>query len=1046
MISDTFIKKPATAIVAAIIIMLLGVLSLLNLPVSQYPNIAPPVVTVIANYPGADAQTVEQTVTTPLEAQINGSPGMMYFQSSSNNNGACMIQCYFEIGTNVDIAALDIQNRANIALPTLPSDVQRLGVTVRKRNPSILMQIALYSPNSTHSQQFVDNYANLYLHDALLRVDGVGDVMVRADPFSIRVWLNPELMSQVNLTTSEVVAALKEQNLLVSAGSIGATPQKSSQPFEYTILTNSRLSSVEEFKNVIVRSNPQTGAMTYLKDIARVELGQYSYGNSYVDGKDAAIMMIYQSPGSNALSVASGVYAAMEQLKKDFPEDIDYIVPYETVSIVNASISEVVKTLAIALLLVLLVVYLFLQNWRSTLIPMLAIPVSIIGTFAAFTVLGFTVNILTLFGFVLAIGIVVDDAIVVVEAVQNSLDSKNASPKEATLDAMKSIAGPVIAIALILDAVFIPVGFIPGIVGRLYQQFAITIAVSVTISAFVALSLSPALCVLLLRKRNADKKVQGIGVFFAWFNGMFDKLTIRYGNGVGRIIKKAPLVLVGLICICVVTVFLFEKKPTGFIPTEDEGRLFITYTLPESASTTRSLAVLDSLMQIAMRMPEVKHLGGVSGMNVVSGAQKSNSGTIFCMLQPWDQRKKKSQQMQAVVERMQREFAAIKDANTLVIVPPAIAGLGATGGFTFMFEDRAGADNLKTFEHNLNSFLVELNKRPEIARAYSFFTATTPGYNLTVDREMAKRMGVSLTDIYSTIQTFLAGTYVNDFTMYGRNFKVMAEADTVYRSDISNLNRYYVRNTQGRMVPLGGLISYEVIESPGSITHYNLFRSAEVDGSAAAGYSSGQAIQALVETAESALPSGYGYDFSGLTLQEIQSGNTTYLIFALAILFVFLLLVALYQSWLLPFSVLLAVPLGAFGAILTLTLIPQLSNSVYAQIGLITLIGLAAKNAILIVEYAKLRFDSGMPLVDAVLDAVKVRLRPILMTSIAFILGVLPLAFASGAGAVSRQTIGWTVLGGMVAATSLAIFVVPVLFVVITKASRKKQVKESAAQ
>lgn len=1033
MISETFVKRPLTAIVIAIVIVLLGILSLLNLPISQYPSITPPVVSVTATYPGADALTVEQTVTTPLESQINGSPGMTYFQSTSNNNGSSQIQVYYNLGTDINIAMLDVQNRANIALPSLPSDVQRLGVTVLKRNPSILMLIALYSPNETHDSKFVDNYANLYVRDALLRVPGVGDINVRADPFSIRIWLRPDVMSQMNITTNEVVAALQEQNFLISAGSIGAPPQNDAQSFEYTVLTNSRLSDAEDFKDIIVRSNPRTGSITYLKDIARVELGKYSYGNSYVDGKKAAYLLVYQAPGSNAISVANGVYATMVNLKKEFPEDIEYVVPFETVSVVDASITEVVHTLVIALLLVLLVVYLFLQNWRATLIPMLAIPVSIIGTFSFFVLLGFSINTLTLFGFVLAIGIVVDDAIVVVEAAQNNLDSLNISAKEATLKAMESITAPVIAIALILSAVFIPVGFVPGIVGRLYQQFAITIAVSVLISAFVALTLTPALCSLLLRPRTEKERPKGIDRFFAGFNRIFDKMNTNYGKGVAYGIKKAPLVIIFLIGICVVTIVLFRNKPTGFIPIEDEGRLYITYELPEASSTKRGIQVMDSLMKIISTIPEVGHIAGIGGLNVVSGSQKSNCGTIFCQLRPWDERTKKSQQLQAVIQHMQKKFTAIKGANTLVIIPPAIPGLGSTGGFSFILEQKSSTDDIKTFERNLHSFVAEVNKRPEIASAFSFFTASTPGYQLNVDREKTKRMGVSLTDVYSTIQTFLASRYVNDFTIYGRNFKVLTEADTAYRNDISNLNQYYVRNQEGNMVPLGGLIDYHVIESPATITHYNLFRSAEIDGSAAVGHSSGEAIQALMQVAGQTLPRGYGFEFSGLSREEIKSGSTTYLIFSLSILFVFLFLVALYESWSLPFSVLLAVPLGAFGAILTLTLLPSLSNSVYAQIGLVTLIGLAAKNAILIVEYAKERLESGIPLVEAVLEAVRVRLRPILMTSIAFILGVLPLAFADGAGSVSRQTIGWTVLGGMLAATLLAVFTVPVLFVLITR-------------
>jgi HAE1 family hydrophobic/amphiphilic exporter-1 len=1036
MIANVFIKRPVTAIVVSLVIVLLGVLSILNLPISQYPEITPPTVQITGSFTGADAQTVEQTVTTPVETQVNGTPGMAYLQSNSTSDGRTTITATLKVGTNADIAALDIQNRVGIATPQLPDDVKRLGLITRKRNPSILMLVAMYSPNGTHNVPFVDNYANIFIKDALLRVPGVGDIFTQVDR-----------LAQLGITANEVIAALQEQNLQIAAGSVGASPQKADQAFEYTVFTNSRLSTEEQFGNVIVRSKPADGSVVHLKDVARIQLGKFSYAsNSFVDGKRGSYLLVYQAPGSNAIETANGVYAAMESLKKSFPKDIDYVVPFETVSVVKVSIGEVITTLLEALALVVLVVFLFLQSWRATLIPVLAIPVSIIGTFAFFVPLGFTINTLTMFGFVLAIGIVVDDAIVVVEAVQHYIDHEKLSPKEATYKAMKDISGPVVAIALILAAVFVPVGFIPGIVGRLYQQFAITIAISVLISAFVALSLTPALCSLFLKPMHIDKKSRGLNQFFFRFNKWFASVTNSYTGGVQRAIKATPYMLVLLVCIMAGTALLFKNKPSGFIPTEDEGRMFVTYELPEASSTTRSLEVLNSVMNIMKETPGINHYAALGGFNIITGATKSNSGTIFTQLKPWDERKDKSLQLAAIIADVQKRMATIKGATILAISPPAIPGLGQTGGFTFELEQKESTDDIKQFEKVVNSFVGEANKRPEIARAFSFFTARTPAYKVDVDREKCKKLGVSLADVYNTLQTYLGSKYINDFTIYGRNFRVVAQADTMFRADIKNLEQYYVRNQAGTLLPLSTVITSSTIESAPLITHYNLFRTAEINGSPKDGYSSGQAIQALREVAEKVLPAGYGYEFSGLSREEINAGSSTVYIFSLSILFVFLFLAALYESWSIPLSVLFAVPTGAFGAILTLTLLPSLTNNVYAQIGLVTLIGLAAKNAILIVEFAKERVDAGMDILPATLAAVKLRLRPIIMTSMAFILGVLPLAFATGAGGVARSTIGWTVLGGMLGATLLAIFIVPVLFVTITKlAFNKKQLQEIKA-
>jgi hydrophobic/amphiphilic exporter-1 (mainly G- bacteria), HAE1 family len=1042
--SNIFLRRPVTAIVISLVILLVGTIAILNMPISQYPDITPPTVQITSNFTGADAQTVEQTTTTAIETQVNGVPGMAYMQSNSANNGNSQITATLNIGANPDIVALDIQNRVGIATPTLPTQVQKLGITTLKRNPSILMLVAIYSPKGTHGVPFTDNYANIYTRDALLRVPGVGDVFSRADNFSMRVWLKTDKLAQLGLTYNDVQNAINEQNLQVAAGSVASPPQNSGSAFEFTVFTNSRLTTEQQFGDIVVRSNPQENSIVYLKDVARIQLGKVSYtSNSFVDGKRASYLLVYQAPGSNALTTADGVYKAMEEQKKYFPVDLDYVVPFESISVVKVSINDVVHTLLIALLLVTIVVFLFLQNWRSTLIPVLAIPVAIIGTFIFFIPLGFTINTLTMFGFVLAIGIVVDDAIVVVEAVQHYIDTEGLSPKEATSRALQDISGPVIAIALILAAVFIPVGFIPGIVGRLYQQFAITIAISVLISAFVALSLTPALCSMLLRPQHITKDSKGLNKFFYKFNEGFRWVNLNYTLGVKGWIKRTPLVLVLLACLVAGDYFLFSSKPTGFIPTEDDGRIYVSFEIPEAGSTSRALNVLDSMMHIAQNVPGIFHIAALGGLNILTGGSKSNSGTIFMQLKPWDERKEKSLQLYGVMAELNKRFAAIKEAKIVVIPPPAIPGLGAAGGFSIQIEQRQSNDDIKTFETVVNNFVATANKQPEIAGAFTFFSAHTPGYIVNVDRDKAKKLGLNLTDVYNTMQMYMGSTYINQLTIFGRNFYVVAQADTNFRNDIKSINQYYVKNASGQMTPLSTVVSFTLTESAPLISHFNIFRSAEVDGNAKQGFSSGQAITALERTAAKVLPEGYGYDFSGLSLQELKSGNSAIYIFALSIVFVFLFLAALYESWSVPFSVLLAVPIGVFGAILALTLIPRLTNNVYAQIGLITLIGLSAKNAILIVEFAKERVDRGMGIIPATLDAVKLRLRPILMTSIAFILGVLPLALASGASSVARNTIGWTVLGGMLAATGLAIFFVPVLFAFITRVTYgKKKLEE----
>jgi len=1042
MISNTFIKRPVTAIVISLILAIVGIISIFNLAIDQFPSITPPTVSVSGQYTGADAETVEQTVATPLEEQINGTPGMEYLQSTNTNSGNMNVTATFKVGTNVHIAALNVQNRVGIATPLLPAVVSKLGLTVRARNPSLLLLIAIYAPKGSHDITFLDNFSNIYIQDALLRVPGVGDITSRTDQFSIRIWMDPKKMAAYSLIPQDVVAALNSQNVQVAAGSVGSPPQNASQTYELGILVNGLLKKPEQFEKVIIKTLPGTGQMVYLKDVARVELGKFTFSsNSFVDGKRASILQVYQTPGSNALETANNIYAAMNQLKKTFPTDVDYKVPFESITIIRVSMQEVVITLLQALGLVALIVFLFLQDLRSTLIPILAIPVSILGTFIFFIPLGFTINTLTMFGFVLAIGIVVDDAIIVVEAVQHYIDDYGMSAKEATYRAMKEISAPVIAIALILASVFVPVGFIPGITGRLYQQFAITIAISVVISAFVALSLTPALCTLLLKPKVKKEKPNWLEYFFFQFDQFFDRMTLGYGMAVAKGIRNSKLIIILLLAICFGTIYLFKTKPSGFIPVEDDGRLYVTFQLPEASATTQSVQTIKKLMKILDSTPGINHYAALSGLNILNGGATSNNGTIFTMLKPWDQRTTSKTRLPGLIYELQDRFlkAGIKNANIVVIPPPPIRGIGQAAGFSFQIEEGSATDDVHAFEKVVKRFVAAAKKNPATSTAFSYYGAHTPSYNLTVDREKCEKLGVNISDVFNTIQAYMGSLFVNNFTLYNRTFHVVVQADTNFRALVSDMNKYYVRNSRNQMLPISTLISYKPAESAPLITHFNIFRSAEVDGNTPQGYSSGQGIDTLKALAKRLLPQGYIYEFSGLSYEEIKAGSLTIYIFLFSITFVFLFLSALYESWSVPFSVLLAVPISAFGAILTLSFIPQLTNNVYAQIGLITLIGLSAKNAILIVEFAKIRVDRGENLIKSTLEAVKLRLRPIVMTSFAFILGVTPLILASGAGAVARKTIGFTVFGGMIASSTISIFIVPVLFVLFTRLSFGKK-------
>ncbi|MFO7823226.1 MAG: efflux RND transporter permease subunit [Cyclobacterium sp.] len=1048
MISSTFIQRPNLAIVLSLVILLLGTLAIVNLPVSQYPNITPPIIQVTATYTGADAETIEQTVATPLETQINGTPGMAYIESTSSNEGRMTMNITFEVGTDIDIAAVEVQNRINVAEALLPEEVRRLGITIRKRNPSLLMIVSMFSPEGTHDIDFLNNYANIFVKNELLRVPGVGDIFTRAQDFSMRIWLQPDKLFQMGLSAGEVINALREQNIQVAAGALGTPPQQGFQSFEYTLFTNGRLNSEEEFENVIVKSAAEGDQLVYLRDVARVELGRFDYSvNNFTDGKPAAYLIVYQTPNSNILDVEEGIIQAMDEIQENFPNDMEYVIPFESASVVRVSIGEVVEALILALLLVSLVVFIFLQNWRTTLIPIIIIPVSIIGTFALFIPLGFSINNLTLFGFVLAIGIVVDDAIVVVEAAMGYMEKQKLAAREAVTKAMKDISGPVIAMSLIIAAVFIPVGFIPGIVGRLYQQFAMAIAASGLISGFVALSLTPALCSLILKPKKTSQQAKGIQRFFNWFNRKFEAFGKGYVQSIEKSFSRARYYLGGLVLLILLTVFFFNIKPSGFIPNEDEGRLFITYELPEGASTARSLETIKKLMEILGEEEDIFHFTAVTGLNAINFSSKSNSGTVFSQLQPWSKREGEGQNAFEIRDRLLGELnEKIPEAKIVIVAPAAIPGLGSTSGFSMVVQDLDGTSSITEFEAEVKAFVSKMNQTEEIDNAFTFFSATTPSYRVELDREKTARLGVNIGDAYASMQTYLGSTYVNDFILYGRNFRVIAQADTSFREDLSGLEQIFVKNSSGNMLPLSNLVSTEVIENAPLISHFNLFRSSTINGDAAPGYSSGQSIEKINALAATELPLGYGIDFAGVSREEIKSGGNTLLIFVLSIVFVFLCLTALYESWSVPFSVLLAVPTGVFGAIVTLLLFPSLTNNVYAQIGLLTLIGLAAKNAILIVEYAKERVDKGIPIHKAAAMAAKLRLRPILMTSFAFILGVLPLAFSSGAGSVARRTIGWTVAGGMFSATFFTLFLVPVLFFLVSKlAYSKKELAQLAA-
>jgi len=1031
MFSKIFIDRPVMAMVISLFIISVGVISLFVLPVAQLPDVTPPVVSVSGGYAGANASTVESAVATPVENQVNGTPGMMYMESTSANNGSFSLSVTFNLGTDVDVAAMDVQNRVSLAMPSLPTELIRTGLSVRKRTTSMLQVIGLYSPKGTHDGNFMDNYASLYIENELARVPGVGEVLTFGRTFAMRVWLDPQKMAGLHLTPVSIINAVSQQNSLTPGGSVGSPPAPSGQTFEMSIDVKGRLVTPEEFGNIVVASNPQTGSITRLKDVARVELGSSYYsGTRLLNGKVGSGMAIFQSPGSNALTTATLVKEKMQQLAKNFPDDLAWTVVVDNTRFVSASIKEVILTLVEVLLLVLFVVFLFLQSWRTTLIPLLAIPVSLIGTFAVFSLIGFTINTLTLFAMVLAIGIVVDDAIIVVEAAQRKVDEEKLPAKQATINAMREVGTPVIVIALSLAAVFVPVTFMPGITGMLYKQFAVTISVSVLLSAFVALTLTPALCALMLKPNPVHKDSKGLYKLFYKFNIWFENRVEGYGKNIRKVIKHAPLMIILLLVIYAGIGLLSKITPTSFLPNEDQGMLMAVIQLPPDASTQRTDAVMQKLNAILANNKQISNYFLVPGFSILTRASLSNFGTAFIGLKPWDERKSKNAQIDAIAQQLQMVTSQIKNASFLFIAPPPIAGLGTTSGFSMVINQSSGTvDELRDVQNN---FLAAVHGRPEVQFAYSTAIYDYPGYQLSVNREYAQKIGVSIGDVNNAIQTYMGGYYINDFTLFDRTFRVYAQADSNFRSNIDMLSQYFVMNKNGDMVPLNTLVNVKRTTSSPVLYHYNMYRSVQINGSAAPGYSSGDALNALQETASQVLPVGYTYQFTGTSLQELEAGATRIKIFALSIFFVFLFLAALYESWGVPFAVLLAVPIGIFGAYLSLKL-GGLAASIYAQIGMIAIIGLAAKNAILIVEYCKIKFESGTPLVEAAVEAGKLRLRPILMTSFAFILGVVPLMLASGAGANARINIGFTVFGGMLTATMLAVIFIPLFYVLIIR-------------
>ncbi len=1038
-----FVHRPIVAIVIAIVIVIVGTISLIGLPIEQYPNLTPPIVQVSAKYTGANAINVEESVATPLEQQINGVDNMIYMKSTNANDGSMNIQVSFDVGTDPDMNTVLTQNKVSAASAKLPSSVTKLGVTTQKSLPNILMLVALTSEDGRYDQDFLGNYALINIKDQLARVKGIGKVDVMgASDYSMRIWIKPDRISHLGLTVPEIINAINEQNIIVPGGKFGAEPAPIGTEFTYTVRLPERFNSAEAFEKIVVRTQSD-GSQIKLGDVATVNLGVETYNMiPRMNGKTSAIIALYQAPGSNGLELASQIKQQMEVLSKDFPESIRYDVSLDTTKAIEAGIKDIVVTLIVALILVILVVFIFIQDWRATLIPTLAIPVSLIGAFIFFPMLGFTINVLSLLGLVLAIGIVVDDAIVVVEAVQvNIANGMNA--KEATLDAMRKVTAPVIATTLVLVAVFIPVAGMAGITGLLYQQFAITIVVSVLVSSVNALTLSPALCSLLLKEPKPYKGP--LGWFFGKFNNGMDKSTdsyMSYTNIVSRKIKR------GIVFIVLMTVgagIFGSMVPGGFIPEEDMGYFFVNVQLPNAASIQRSDVVTKEVEKILQEIPEVEYITTATGYSILSGAMISNTGFLFVGIKDWSERDVTAKQIIDIVNK--KLFLGIKDAQAFAFGPPAIPGLGNGSGFSIMLQDRVG-NTPQYLAENSMKFLKAANERPEIGRAATTFQATVPQRFMDIDKEKALKLGVKLNDLYTTVGAFMGGAYVNDFTRFGRLYKTYIQAEPEYRVDPSQINNFFIKNNKGEMVPLSTLATIKPISGPDYTTRFNLYRSVEVTGAPAEGYTSNEARQALKEVAAEVLPADMGYTWNAMSFQEEKASGSLTVILTFSLVFVFLILAAQYESWSLPFAILLGTPFAIFGALFFLwvgrLISPTFENNIFAQVSFVMLIGMAAKNAILIVEFANDEFKNGLSLFDAAVKAARSRFRPILMTAFSFILGVFPLVIASGSGAEARKVMGMALLGGMSIATFLGVFLYPMLFIFIGKIGGYEKKREQA--
>lgn len=1032
-----FISRPIFASVLSILIVVVGLVSLQSLPIAQFPQITPPMVQIEADYPGASAEIVAEAVARPIEVQLPGIDNLLYYESTSTNDGHMTMRLTFEIGTDVDIAQVQTQNRQKLAEPQLPDEVIRQGITVKKMSPDLLAVIALSSVDPRHDPVFLSNYALIQLLDNIKRLPGVGDAIIfGAQNYAMRLILDPVRMAQLNITPTEIAEVVREQNRDFPAGRIGREPTPKGTELTIPVITHGRMSEVKEFEDMIIRANPD-GSMVRMRDVARVELGAQSYDlEGRWNGKPNTFMLTFLSPGANALDTVKRIRQEMDQLADNFPAGASYDIPYDTTHFIEVSINEVAKTLVEATLLVILVVFLFLQSWRATLIPAVAVPISLIGTLAGMQALGFSINTLTLFGMVLAIGIVVDDAIIVVENVERHITKGRLSPRDAAIKAMTEVTGAVIASVLVLAAVFVPVTFLGGITGELYKQFAITIALSVAISGFVALTLSPALCALVLKPGHS--KPRG---FWKIFNRVFDWFQVRFVGTVGIILKRSLIAMAVFGALLVVIFGLFRTIPGSFLPEEDQGYFITIVQLPEGASKERTIKVVEKIEKYYLSNPSVHSTDALAGQNFVFNTRGTNQATMFVPLNHWDTRKSESEQVPGLIAAAFEEFAKIPEALILAFNAPSIPGLGSTGGFSLQLQDPGGGD-FAEFADTAQEFAARAAEHPAIAAAATSFRVSTPRLFAQVDRERAKALGVPISEVFDTMQAYFGNLYINDFVKFGRVYRVQTEALPEYRSSPEDISKLYVRaqnGTEQTMIPLDSVVSTEFSSSPDPVTHFNGFNTALVLGGAAPGYSSGQANEALEQIAsEILIPRGYAIDWSGISFQEKKAGGQSILVFAFALLMVFLVLAALYESWSIPFAVIFAIPFGVFGALLAIWT-RELTNDIYFQIGLITLIGLAAKNAILIVEFANQRYAAGASLTDAALEAVRLRFRPIIMTSMAFILGVLPLVLASGAGAASRHSIGTGVFGGMLAATFLAILFVPLFFVMVGRLSKKRK-------